>query len=66
METNYPPADQPRACLHCVWWLKRNSVCGQCRRMPPARTETGEGFWPMTGSLAEWLAQPAGGPQAAR
>lgn len=36
-------------CLACRWWQKRNSVCGSCRRMPPVRTEEGEGFWPMTG-----------------
>ncbi len=35
-------------CLACRWWQKHNSVAGSCRRMPPVRTEEGEGF-PMTG-----------------
>ena len=56
VETNFPPPDQERACMRCLWWLKRNSVCGQCRRMPPVRTEDGEGFWPTTGR-ADWCGE---------
>lgn len=56
MQTEHPPETQARACLRCIWWLKRNSVCGQCRRMPPVRTEDGEGFWPMTGR-ADWCGE---------
>ena len=54
--TNGGP-DQKRACLRCIWWLARNSVVGQCRRMPPTRPD-GEaaGFWPMTGR-ADWCGE---------
>mgnify|MGYP000570677826 FL=1 len=57
MQTEYPGHEQKRACMRCIWWLARNSVVGQCRRMPPARPD-GEaaGFWPMTGR-ADWCGE---------
>jgi hypothetical protein len=55
METDYPKSTE-RACMCCVWWQFMNSVTGHCKRMPPARTEEGEGRWPVTGR-ADWCGE---------
>lgn len=56
METEYPSSTQERACMRCMWWARLNSVAGYCKRMPPQRTEDGEGFWPMTGR-GDWCGE---------
>lgn len=56
METDYPKSTQERACMFCAWWQFMNSVTGQCKRMPPVRTEEGERFWPVTGR-ADWCGE---------
>jgi hypothetical protein len=60
----HPEPEQRRACMRCIWWQARNSVIGQCRRMPPSRPE-GEaaGFWPMTGR-ADWCGEYLEGDRA--
>lgn len=56
MKSEMPKPNQERACGRCMWWLPLNSVAGYCKRMPPYRTEDGEGLWPMTGR-GDWCGE---------
>ncbi len=55
METYKINGDAP-ICERCLWWARYSSLSGHCKRMPPVREETGEGFWPMTGR-SDWCGE---------
>lgn len=42
--------DNERSCQNCQWWIRINSLIGECRRMPPHPADNVEDprWWPTT------------------